>query len=55
MHIQYQRYPAGVAHEIIKVRCSFVRNQGLSQVKPQRSGQPGKIVLTPYTNSKGCF
>ena len=26
MHIQYQRYPAGVAHAIFKVRCNFVRN-----------------------------
>ena len=35
MHIQYQRYPAGVAHEIFKVRCDFVRNQEFSEVKPK--------------------
>ena len=34
MHIQYQRYPTGVAHAIFKVRCNFVRNRGISSVIP---------------------
>ena len=55
MHIQYQRYPAGVAHEIVKVRCGFVRNQGFSEVKPTVNRSVWKD--SPYTlyKLKGVF